>query len=72
MVKLQLVMDTLDRDVALKLAGSIAGGINYDILPLLSGVPIYGIVVGRGITAQPDPAQAAEKIAGRIREIWTA
>jgi 3-hexulose-6-phosphate synthase len=49
---------------------AIAGGIHYDILPLLSGVPIYGIVIGRGITAQSDPAQAAEKIARRIREIW--
>jgi 3-hexulose-6-phosphate synthase len=49
---------------------AIAGGVNYDILPLLSGVPIYGIVIGRGITAQPDPVQAAEKIARRIREIW--
>lgn len=49
---------------------AIAGGINYDILPILRGVPIYGIVIGRGITAQPEPAQAAEKIAQRIREIW--
>ena len=51
---------------------AIAGGIHYDILPLLSGVPIYGIVIGRGITAQPDPAQTAKKIAQRIREIWPA
>jgi len=51
---------------------AIAGGIHYDILPLLSGVPIYGIVIGRGITAQSDPVQAAEKIARRIREIWPA
>ncbi len=51
---------------------AIAGGIHYDILPLLSGVPLYGIVIGRGITAQPKPAQAAEKIARRIREIWPA
>lgn len=59
-------MCSLGLDVA------IAGGIHYDILPLLRGVPIYGIVIGRGITAQPDPAQAAEKIARRIREIWPA
>jgi 3-dehydro-L-gulonate-6-phosphate decarboxylase len=59
-------MCNLDLDVA------IAGGITYHILPLLSGLPIYGIVIGRGITAQPDPAQAAEKIARRIREIWPA
>jgi len=51
---------------------AIAGGIHYDILPLLSGVPIYGIVIGRGITAQSDPVEAAEKIARRIREIWPA
>lgn len=51
---------------------AIAGGINYDILTLLRGVPIYGIVIGRGITAQPDPAQAAEIIIQRIRQIWPA
>jgi 3-hexulose-6-phosphate synthase len=48
---------------------AVAGGIHYDILPLLRGVPIYGIVIGRGITAQPDPAQVAEIIAQRIHEI---
>lgn len=57
-------MCTLGLDVA------IAGGIHYDILPLLKGVPVYGIVIGRGITAQPDPVYAAEKTAQRIREIW--
>jgi 3-hexulose-6-phosphate synthase len=49
---------------------AIAGGIHYDILPLLKDLPIYGIVVGRGITAQPNPAQVAEKFAQRIRQIW--
>ncbi len=49
---------------------AIAGGIHYDTLPLLRGLPIYGIVVGRGITAQPNPAQAAEKFALQIRQIW--
>jgi 3-hexulose-6-phosphate synthase len=57
---------------ALGLDVAVAGGINYDILPLLCGVPIYGIVIGRGITAQPDPAQTAQKIAQRICEIWPA
>lgn len=55
---------------ALGLDVAIAGGIHYDNLPLLSGVPIYGVVIGRGITAQPDPADAAKKIAERIRKIW--
>lgn len=59
-------MCSLGLDVA------IAGGIHYDILPLLRGIPIYGIVIGRGITAQPNPAHVAEKIVQRIREIWPA
>ena len=49
---------------------AIAGGINYDTLHLLRGVPIYGVVVGRGITTQPDPAKTAQKIAEHIHEIW--
>lgn len=63
-------VNTVREMCALGLDVAIAGGINYDILPLLSGVPIYGIVIGRGITAQPNPAQAAEKVARRIHEIW--
>lgn len=63
-------VDTVRDMCALGLDVAIAGGIHYDMLPLLRGVPIYGVVVGRGITAQNDPAQAARKIAERIREIW--
>ncbi|HET7143600.1 MAG TPA: orotidine 5'-phosphate decarboxylase / HUMPS family protein [Anaerolineales bacterium] len=65
-------VNTVREMCSLGLDVAIAGGINYDMLPLMSGVPIYGIVIGRGITAQPDPAQAAKKIVQRIREIWTA
>lgn len=63
-------VNTVREMCALGLDVAIAGGIHYDILPLLGGVPIYGIVIGRGITAQPNPAQVAEKIAQRIHEIW--
>ena len=65
-------VSTVREMCALGLDVAIAGGINYDILPLLRGVPIYGIVIGRGITAQPDPSLTAEKIARRICEIWPA
>jgi len=54
----------LNMDVA------IAGGVNADILPILKGIPLYGIVVGRGITAQQDPAEAARVLLQRAREIW--
>ncbi len=63
-------VNTVREMCALGLDVAIAGGIHYDILPLLSGIPIYGIVIGRGITAQPDPAQTAKRIAQRICEIW--
>lgn len=63
--------DTVRAMCSLGLDVAIAGGVNDEILPLLRGVPVYGIVVGRGITAQPNPAQAAEQIAQRIRELWS-
>jgi 3-hexulose-6-phosphate synthase len=49
---------------------AIAGGINVDILPTLKGIPLYGIVVGRGITAQQNPEEAARALSQCIREIW--
>ena len=63
-------INTVREMCSLGLDVAIAGGIHYDILPLLRGVPIYGVVVGRGITAQSDPAKTAQKIAERIHEIW--
>jgi 3-hexulose-6-phosphate synthase len=57
---------------ALGLDVAIAGGVEYDVLPLLCEAPLYGIVVGRGITAQPDPAAAARKIYERVHELWYA
>lgn len=63
-------VNTVREMCSLGLDVAIAGGIHYDILPLLRGVPIYGVVVGRGITTQPDPAKTAQKIAERIHEIW--
>ena len=57
-------MCSLGLDVA------IAGGVNVDVLPKLQGVSIYSIVVGRGITALPDPARAAEIIAQKVHGLW--
>ncbi len=59
-------MCTLGMDVA------VAGGVDIELLPQLCNTPIYAIVVGRGITAQQDPAQAAKAIALRVKELWPA
>jgi 3-hexulose-6-phosphate synthase len=63
-------VDTVRQMCELGLDVAIAGGVSHETLPLLRGLPIYGVVVGRGITAQADPAAAAARIAERICEIW--
>lgn len=50
---------------------AIAGGVNTDVIPLLSNAPLYGIVVGRGITAQADPGAAAQSIRQVISSTWS-
>ncbi len=40
----------------------IAGGINADNLTMFCDVPLYAAVVGRGITAQEHPAEAAKHL----------
>ena len=49
---------------------AIAGGVNPDMLKLLADVPLYNIIVGRGITAQKDPAAAAEAIEKQVKQLW--
>lgn len=65
-------VNTVREMCSLGLDVAIAGGVHADILPLLRDVPIYGVVVGRGITAQTDPARAAAEIANCIHELWPA
>lgn len=65
-------VNTVREMCSLGLDVAIAGGVHADILPLLRDVPIYGVVVGRGITAQTDPARAAAEIADCIHELWPA
>ena len=49
---------------------AVAGGVNSDVLPLLSSSPLYGVVVGRGVTAQADPSNAAQLIRQNITRTW--
>jgi len=65
-VAVQVVRELCD----LQIDVAIAGGVNTDILPLLKGIPLYGIVVGRGITAEENPAEAARLLRRCAQEIW--
>ena len=55
---------------ALGLDVAAAGGLNLELLPRLAGLPLYALVIGRGITGQPDPAQAAKAIFELRNELW--
>ncbi len=50
---------------------AIAGGLNRQVLPLLKDIAVYAIVVGRGITAQSDPAAATRELRLLVDTIWT-
>jgi 3-hexulose-6-phosphate synthase len=63
---------TVAEMAALGLDVAIAGGVNPQVLPLLKDVPLYNIVVGRGITAQDDPAAAAKEIHDLVHRLWKA
>ncbi|MGE5072361.1 MAG: orotidine 5'-phosphate decarboxylase / HUMPS family protein [Anaerolineae bacterium] len=57
---------------SLKMDVAVAGGINIELLPTLCNAPVYAIVVGRGITGQADPAEAARAVAMRVKDLWPA
>jgi 3-hexulose-6-phosphate synthase len=61
---------TVEELCRLGLDVAIAGGVEPGVLPLVCNAPLYGIVVGRGITGQPDPALAARTIYERVHELW--
>lgn len=50
----------------------IAGGLDVSNLPLFCDYPIYAVVIGRGITTQPDPSAAAQQISELVSEKWGA
>ena len=61
-------LNTLDQLCGLGVDVGVAGGIHLEIIPNLLQFPLYAIVVGRGITAQADPAASAKAIAQKVRE----
>jgi len=61
---------TVEQLCDLGLDVAVAGGVNADVIPLLCNAPLYGIVVGRGITAHADPGAAAQLIRQVITSTW--
>lgn len=48
----------------------VAGGLDVSTLPLFCDFPVFSLVFGRAITAQPDPATAARELSQRVAELW--
>ena len=63
-------VNTVRQLCSLGLDIAIAGGVNLEVLPKLAEVPLYGIVIGRGITGQEKPAEAAAMISRCVKEYW--
>ena len=46
------------------------GGISYDDLDVLAGIPIFAIICGRSIRNAQDPAAEARRVKERMTELW--
>ena len=64
----QAAFQTIRELCDLGLDVAVAGGINLETIPSLSKLNLYAIVVGRGITAHENPAEAARLIKELIRD----
>lgn len=51
---------------------SVAGGIEFDMLPFFQGLEISVFIVGRAIRETEDPAATARRFRGRLNELWGA
>lgn len=46
------------------------GGISYESLDVLAGLPLYAVICGRSVLKAESPAAEAGRIKDRIRELW--
>lgn len=47
------------------------GGITYDDLEVLAGLPLYAVICGRSIRNAENPAAEARRIKARLKELWS-
>lgn len=46
------------------------GGVTYEDLDVLAGLPIFAIICGRSVRNAGNPAEEAQRIKDRIDELW--
>lgn len=63
-------LEKVKRLAAMGFRVSVTGGITVDSLALFEGIPVYAFIVGRAISGQQDPWQAALDFQTEIKRIW--
>lgn len=46
------------------------GGMSYENLDAIAGIPIFAVICGRSVLKAQNPAEEAARIKGRIAELW--
>ena len=46
------------------------GGISYESLDILAGLPLYAVICGRSVLKAENPAAEAKRIKERMHELW--
>lgn len=46
------------------------GGISYESLDILAGLPLYAVICGRSVLKAENPAEEAKRIKERMHELW--
>ncbi len=49
---------------------TVTGGMTYEDLDILAGLPIFAIIFGRSVRNAPDPAAEARRIKQKIDSLW--
>ena len=55
-------------DLGMKVTAT--GGMSYESLDAIAGLPVYAIICGRSVLKAEDPAAEAKRIKDRISELW--
>ena len=56
--------------IGLGMSVAAIGGISYESLDILAGLPLYAVICGRSVLKAENPAAEAKRIKERMHELW--
>lgn len=63
-------VNDIEKLVGMGMQVTATGGVTYEDLDVLKGLPIFAIICGRSVRNAPDPAAEARRIQQKIHQIW--